>query len=374
MRRLALLAGLVALASAVVAAVAATPARPVGALARLPSVDNPGPRGVGVVAAWLAATGRPAAVLRPGDRGPGRADVWLLLGPTAPLPEADVRALLGHAEAGGLVVWAQGNGPQPALERALGTVRSRWTGGPTFTGLPGHPLLGGLELPAGGSGVGAAAAAARPLTGGAPPAAVSVPRGAGEILVLADAAPLDGGHAAALDALSLWVRLAARGRLVFDERWLAPPAPRPPRTAAALVGLQALLAAAALLLALAPRLGAVRPPPRAAGRRTARDYLEALAELSRRAGAGPALAAASWRRLRRRLEREAGVPARLADGEAALRLEARSAAAAEALRRGARALAAGGPAPLLGVGQAAADVEAGLRLGPGRFDSGQDRG
>ena len=72
------------------------------------------------------------------------------------------------------------------------------------------------------------------------------------------------------------------------------------------------------------------------------------------------MAIASWGRLRRRLEREAGVPARLPGEEAARRLEGRAPAAAAALRRGEGALAAPGPGQLLKVTQAAADLEEAL--------------
>lgn len=363
MRRLALAGALVVVGAAVVAASAAPPRRErSAAVARLPVAGNPAPRGVGAAAAWLEATGRAAGVAGRDLPAPGAGDVWLLLAPSAPLPERDVRAFLDHAAAGGLSVWALGAAPQPALERALRASRLPGAGERTVAGTPDHPLLAGLSLRVGGDGVASAAPGARPLTGpGGPPAAVAVPLGAGEVLLLASAAPLDNAHVAQADALSLWVRLAARGRLVFDERWLTPaPAPAPLRRAG-LAALQAGLAALALLLALGLRHGAVRPPPPPGSRRTARDYLEAVAALSRRAGAEPALAAASWRRLRRRLEREASVAARLPDEEAARRLEGRAAPAAAALRRGAAALAAGGPGQLLGVTRAAADVEAALR-------------
>jgi hypothetical protein len=161
--------------------------------------------------------------------------------------------------------------------------------------------------------------------------------------------------------------------VVFDERWLAPGgaaaagrggAASPAATAALALG-QALLAALALLLALAPRHGAVRPAPAsaAAGRTTA-GYLAALAALYRRSGAEPALAEDAWRRLRARLERAAGVPARLGDAAAAEALSARWPAAAAALRRGAAALDRGGPGLLLEVARAAADAEAGLGAPP----------
>lgn len=367
MRRpgLGLLGALVLVAAALIATSASTsaPRRLRGAAASRPVAANPAGRGLAAAVAWLEATGRPVAVLGPGEEAPAPGDVWLLLAPVAPLPRAEAERLLDHAARGGLAVWALGPSPQPALERALGAARSPGRGERTSAGVPGHPLLGGLALGVGRDGVTSSAPGAHPATGPeAPPAAVSVPVGRGEVLLLGDPAILDNAHLPESDALSLWVRLAARGRVVLDERWGAPADGGAGRTAgvAALVGLQALLAALLLLLALGRRHGAVRPLPAPASRRTARDYLAALAALSRRAGAEPALAAASWRRLRRRLEREAGVPARLPDEAAARRLSGRP-GAAEAVRRGAAALRAEGPGQLLAVTRAAADAEAALR-------------
>jgi hypothetical protein len=361
-RRLTLLGALVMLVAAVLATSLAAPRRELDAAqARRPSATNPTPRGLKAAAAWLDATGRAAAVVGPSDAAPGPGDVWLLVAPAATLPAAEAEAFLAHAARGGLSVWALGRAAQPVLERALRASRVEGGGERTATGLPGHPLLEGLALRVGGSGVASDAPGARALTGpDAPPAAVSVPLGRGEVLLLAGPEPLDNRRVAEADALSLWVRLAARGRLAFDERWLEPASAGSPRALPALLGLQALLAALALLLSLGRRHGAVRPAQAAGARRTAHDYLASLAALSRRAGAEPALASAGWWRLRRRLEREAGVPARLDDEAAARRLEGRGAAAA-ALRRGAAALLAGGPGQLLAVTRAAADVEEALR-------------
>jgi len=365
-------AGLAALALVAAAVLAGSPGpgrRRGGPLARLPSAESPGPRGLAAAAAWLGATGRPWSRLAAPEDAPPPGATWLVVAPARPLGEADAGALLAHAARGHLVVWALGDAPQPALEAALGARRLPGRGGGerTVAGAPGDPLLEGLTLRTDEAGVASDRPGAREAATGAPgepPAAVTVPVGRGAVLLLAGPAALDNAHLAAGDALSLWVRLAARGPIAFDERWLAParPAPAaPPGRAAALAALQALLAALALLLALGQRLGAVRPPPAPAARRTARDYLASLAVLYRRSGAEPALAADAWRRLRGRLERDAGIPSRLDDGEAALRLAARWPGPAEAMGRGAAALARGGPGTLLEVTRAAADVESGLR-------------
>lgn len=373
MRRLALLGAAVALVT-VVASTAVAPRRELDAArTRLPSAGNPGRRGLGAAAAWLEATGRPFTV-RGGEPGqappaageapgppPAPGSAWLLVAPRVALPAEFAAAFLDHAARGGLVLWVLGPVPQPALEAALQVRRAPGGVTPAGAGQPGHPLLGGLLLRGGGEGVLSTHPGARPAAGpGEPGEAVAIAIGRGEVLVLGGPALLENDGLGEADHLSLWVRLSARGPITFDERWLPPtgvaaPSPRLPL----LVAGQASLACALLLLALGLRHGAVRPPP-ATARRTAADYLGSLAALTRRAGAEPALAAASWARLRRRLEGRRGPPAHLPAPEAAARLEAHAPEAAAALRRGEAACARPGPGQLLAVTQAAADVELAL--------------
>lgn len=361
-----LLAGLFGVALLLVAVVA-TPPRSDASLARLPSTESTGGAGVGAAARWLAATGRRFHRLGPGDDDPARGETWLLLAPARPLDEPAVTALLGRAWEGGLVVWALGNGgeaAQPALARRL-SVRSLPGGEERSAGpLVPHPLFDGLSLRVGGAAVTSGSPGAIPVLGEADrPAAVSIPMGRGELLLLAGTELLDNRHIDKQGSLSLWVRLAALGPIAFDERHLrgarpASGAGTPPGLSLGLqLGLVVLLLAAALL----PRLGAVRPPPLEAAGRTTRDYLASLAELYRRAGAEEELAAATWRRLRQRLEVQAGVGASLPGEEAAVWLELRDPAAAGPLRRGEAALARGGPGLLLEVARAAADVETARR-------------
>jgi hypothetical protein len=354
-------------AGLLVAAVLATPPRGDPALARFPSVRSTSGPGVGAAARWLTATGRPHRVILDDAEPPRPGEVWLLLAPAEPLGDRQVTAVVDHAAAGGLVVWAlgeAGEARQPALARRL-AARRLPAGGPARPHVAGtHPLFDGLTLPAGGGGVASDAPGARAVLGDpGRPAAVAIPVGLGEVVLLPGPELLDNRHVGQGDALSLWVRLAARGPLAFDERRLRPAAAglversSPPVLLALQLGLLVLLLAAAAW----PRLGAVRPPPPAGTGRTTHDYLASLADLYRRAGAEPELAAATWGRLRRRLEREAGVAAGLPAEEAALRLAAGAPAAAEPLRRGAAALARGGPGLLLEVARAAADVEASRR-------------
>ena len=362
------LAVAVALGAGLLAAVVVTSApRGDPALVHHPSTESTGNAGVGAAARWLAATGRPYRRLVGDAARPAAGEPWLLLAPAVALDEREVNALIHHARTGGLVVWALGDDAearQPALSRRLAARRLPGGGDRTVTSLAPHPLFDGLALRAGGAGVASGAPGAVAVLGDAErPAAVAIPFGRGEVVLLAGPEPLDNRHVAQADALSLWVRLSARGPIAFDERFLrlAPAGSRERTGPGALAGLQLGLLALLLAAALWPRLGAVRPPPPERTGRTTRDYLAALAALYRRAGAEPELAASTWRRLRLRLERDAGVAAALSDEEAARRLDQAAPRAAEPLRRGAAALTAGGPGLLLEVARAAADVEAARR-------------
>jgi hypothetical protein len=367
MKRLALLVALVAVAALVIATSASGPrSAQLDRRSRLPGVANPGRAGLAAAAAWLAATGRASSVTTRAGAPPAPGQVWLLAAPAAPVPAADAAAFLSHAAAGGLSVWALGAERQPQLEALLQARRVAGRGERTVAGLPDGGPLAGLVLRAPGDGVVSTRPGARPATGpDDPPAALLWPVGRGEVLLLAGTELLDNARIVEADHLSLWVRLAARGPIVFDERWLRPEAVPTPLRLPLLVGGQALLAALLLVIALGWRHGAIRPPPAAGARLTARDYLATLAALSRRAGAEPELAAAAWRRLRRTLEREAGIPARLSGQAAAARLSARAPEGAAALQRGEVALRHPAQGQLLAVTRAAADVEGAL----GSFDT-----
>jgi hypothetical protein len=323
-----------------------------------PSALSTGGRGLAAARMFLAATGRaPLRLESPGDRPPPRA-VLLLAAPAAELEGAEADAIVAHARAGGTVVWMAGPVRQPALEQRLG-VRARAAYGPRLaTPLAPHPLVEGLALPVGSGSVEADDPVAFPVLGsGALVSAISIPAGAGEVLVLSGAEVLANERVGESGAASFLVRLAARGPVVFDERWLLPrdrPAPSSARALAA-AALQALLAAGVWLAARARRLGAIRPPPAGGRGRTARDYLASLAGLYRRAGAEGELALATWRRARRALERRTGIPARLPGEDAASRLARRSAPAADALRRGETAVGSGRGA-LLATCRAADDL------------------
>jgi hypothetical protein len=344
----------------------------------LPSAASTGARGLAAARAFLAETGRPPLRLEDPDAGaPPPGATVLLAAPRAALSDDEGAALVAHAAAGATVVWMAGPVRQPALERRVGVRPVPGYGDRSSEPLAPHPLLDGLRLPAGGGVVEGGGPGALPVLGAAGAldraVGVSVAVGRGEVLVLAGPEPLQNDGLADGDGLSLLVRLATRGRVVFDERWLRPrEASRGPGAGRglALAAAQALLAAAVLLAARGRRLGAIRPPPPEGGGRTARDYLASLAVLYRRAGAEDELARAAWARARRRLERTAGVAARLSAGAAHARLAPRSPAAAEALLRG-EAAVRGGRGALGEALRAAHDLEAGLRRGAGRGGGGR---
>ncbi|HSM91423.1 MAG TPA: DUF4350 domain-containing protein [Anaeromyxobacteraceae bacterium] len=362
-------AGCAALALVAAAGVVANRRQRAQELSPLPTVGNGGPRGLAAARAWLAATQRASRVLRVGDT-PRGGEVLLLVAPGAPLDAQAAEALLSHAERGGLLVWAMGSAPQPALERRLGVWRGARSQDPEERVAPPlapHPLFDGLALRTGGASLRAEREVALPVAGDTDhPFAASIPVGAGEVVVLAAPDALENYRLAQGDNLALLARLAAAGPIAFDERHLPAPGAGGPRrgTRAAAFAAQALLAAAALLLALGRRLGAVRASAVPPGGPTARDYLASLAGLYRRAGAEGELRAAAWRSLRRGLERRVGIAARLPDDQVASRLARRSPAAARAFERGLAALRQpAGEGSFVAVARAAGAVDAALEAG-----------
>jgi hypothetical protein len=314
---------------------------------RLASPDNPGAHGAAALWEWLEATGR-----RP-LRGPPHIarDVPVVPAPPAPLDADEVDALLAHARAGGLVIWAAGPpGSQPELAQRLRVARARGEREPeAAVPLAPHHLVDGLSLSVSGASVESEAPGALPVAGGPGFTSVlSIPVGRGEVLVLAGADLLENRRLERGDNLLFWARVSDRGRPAFDEQhWIALP---PPRAASSLglllFGAQAVLAALALGWARGRRMGAVRPPPPAAASRTAADYLASLGSLYRRARAERELGAAAWGAHRLRLQRRAGIAARLPDGAAAERLAALSPEAAGLFREAARIARQGAASPV----------------------------
>ncbi len=218
-------------------------------LSPYPGVENPGPRGLAALHAWLTETGRAPLVLSsPGDRPP-RGAVLVLAAPLNEIEAADAEALLGHAARGGLLVWAMGaEGSQPELERRLQASRPRSLRpapleAPALPIAP-HPLLAGLSLRGGGDSVASRLPGALPVAGVVDGAtlfatAVSVPWGRGEVLLLESTELLQNSRLALADNLELWARLAARGPVAFDERFLLPRTGASPPSRRALAALLA---------------------------------------------------------------------------------------------------------------------------------------
>jgi len=310
------------------------------ALSPLPSTANTGPAGLAAARALLLARGDAAPVLRRGTAPPPGA-VVVVAAPASTLEEQDLDPLLEHVARGGTLVFAAGPAPQPVLEERLRVRLLPAPGTRMAVPLAPHPLVAGVVLPVGEGQVTTANPEALPISGSRDQTSVlAVPWGRGEVLLLSGPEPLSNERLTEGNALSFLVRLAARGPVAFDERWLTSraAAPAPPAALGVIIA-QALRAGGAFALARGRRLGAIRPPPAEAGGRTARDYLRSLAALYRRAAAEGELSRAAWRRARRGLELRAGIPARLSDDDAALRLAARSPASAAAFARGRTALA-----------------------------------
>jgi hypothetical protein len=324
----------------------------------LPSASSTGPRGLAAARMFLAATGRHAVRLADERDVPPRGAVVLLAAPRGALEDVDAAALLAHVRAGGTLVWMAGPGRQPALERTLSVRALASRAVRTAVPLAPHPLLAGLELPAGAGEVETGRPDALAVLGAdALVTGLSLREGHGEVLVLSGTEPLENERIGEGDAVTFLTRLARRGPIAFDERWLVARDAPPSRAARglAVAAIQALVAAAVLLLARTRRLGAIRPPAAEGSGRTARDYLVSLAALYRRAGAEEELAQETWLRARRALERRTGIPSRLAPAEAASRLARRSPAAAEAFARAQAALGSG-PGALLATCRAADDL------------------
>jgi hypothetical protein len=331
---------------------------------RFASADNAGPHGAAALWEWLEDTGhRPL-------RGPPYSPraVPIVPAPPAALAAGEVEALLAHARAGGLVIWAAGApGSQPQLARLLRVTRTHGEREPEAAApLAPHPLVDGLALSVSGASVESEAPGALPVAGGPGFTSVlSIPVGRGEVLVLAGADLLENRRIERGDNLLFWARVSDRGRPAFDEEhWIALPPPRATSSLGLLLfGAQAVLAALALGWARGRRLGAVRPPAPPAASRTAADYLASLGSLYRRARAERELGSAAWAAHRLRLQRRAGIAARLPDAGAAARLQALSPEAAGAFREAAGIARRGAASPgeLLDLVRASARAEELLR-------------
>lgn len=325
-------------------------------------VRGTGPDGYAGLWRWAEATGRSPLRVEAAAEVPATA-VWILAAPDSALGPSAAQAVLGHARAGGLAVWALGSEPQPELEAALalhrrpGEARLAEVSGP----LAPHPLFRRLALRSRCEPLESDLPGALPVAGERGCAiALSIPLGRGEVLVLASDDFLANRSIALEDHLAFWARAAGRGPLAFDERAASRPRGHLPLGLVLLLA-QGALAAVLLAWAAFPRLGAVRPPPEP-GPSPSAGYLRSLAVLYRRARAEPELVRSAYESLRERLWRRAGVPERAPDEEAVRALAALSPEASRALAEAASAERGAGAraSDLLRVTRAASDLEVAL--------------
>lgn len=295
-----------------------------------PTVENHGPRGLAVLAAWLRDTGTDVRV---GEVAltelPSDVRTVVLPAPTAAeVTDAEVQALERFVSAGGtLIALMPRGGGQPKLKRWL----DAHTGDvPSMDDVPGVKDLGGatvaVKLKAGAL---AHASALRlsaeamvtldgldavPVTD--PPALWWWPLGKGEVWVAAGPDLAENARLELLDNAAFWAALGARGPVWIDEWHHRPPAGAPPPLQLVATALQGVLVALFFVAATGSRLGPPRGEPKRLHRSSA-EYVDAMAALTARAGVEAELVEALRARLRRTLHDALGVATTLSWDEAA---------------------------------------------------------
>jgi hypothetical protein len=257
-----------------------------------PTLDDRGPRGLGVLAAWLGPQ-RVRSWARPIDHLDRELRTFVIVAPTvAELTDAEVEVLQGWVKQGGTLVWLTSRTlPQPALGRWLPT-----SPGPTLP-LDGDPGLGDV----GGATVrvelnggpfrdlhALRVSAERTVQLGRDDAVPVAGRslwwlreGLGEVLVGAGPDLAENSRLELLDNAQLWRALAARGPMAFDDfHHQQAAAPRTPLTLALTLA-QLVVVGLAFIAVFGSRLGPVSPsaPPQP---RAAVEYVRAMAALTRR--------------------------------------------------------------------------------------------
>lgn len=284
----------IALGVALVAALAVTFAaqRP-GSDSPVPLTTNQGPRGLAVLAAWLAERGADVRTLdEPLDALPADARTLVLAAPAlAELDEAEVGLLDRFVQGGGTLVYLAPRGaPQPALNRWLGVL-----GGPTapLNELPGVTDVGGSTVQvsrAAGALTGVTTlriSAERTVVLNAPDALEVAEHGAlwwrklgaGQVWVGAGADLAENARLELADNARFWRQLPTP--IVFDELHHRARVSALPVNVTVTV-LQLLFLAALFVWANAVRLGPPRDPLAPPGASTM-DYVRAMASLTRNA-------------------------------------------------------------------------------------------
>lgn len=331
---------------------------------RVPSATNPGPRGLAVLAGWLADTGVDVRLGEaPLTELPPEVRTVLVAAPTAAeLSEDEVAALGRFVEAGGtLVALLPRGGGQRALRRWL---KAQTGDVALMDEVPGVKDLGGatmtVKFPA--SALANARAlrlsaeamvalddeAAVPVTD--PPALWWRALGRGELWIAAGPELAENARLELLDNAAFWAALGARGPMWIDEfHHRAPPGAPPPLHFLA-TALQGALVALLFVAATGSRLGPPRDEPQRVHRASV-EYVEAMAALTARARVEPELVAVLRSRLRRALHDALGVGVGLPWPEAA-RLAAERSRLEEA-----RVLAVGATTDFLALSRLVAELE-----------------
>ncbi len=298
----------------------------------VPSIENPGPKGLKALATYLAERGHPVrAWSRRLTELPADVKVLVIAAPTArKIDPEEVEALGDFVTRGGTLVYLAsapslaapaaarcGARPPRGAERRSRSHR----GGSVRLDGHGHRVRGrarGRDLAPDQS-----RSSLRSEHPGALPVATShghpwalVRRsGSGEQWTFAGPDVAENRRIELLDNLRLWENLSARGPIAFDE-WHHHPSPIAPMSNALYAVLaQGLLCAIAFALSR-QRLGPAREIP-FERQRSIREYLEAFAALTRRARIEPQLVGEELARLRLALHERAGIPISASAEEAA---------------------------------------------------------
>lgn len=316
MRRGPIIIGALVLLSLVVSLAAQEP----GSDSPVPSITNPGPRGLAALATWLKEAGvQVIAHDAPLTRLPPEARVVVIAAPAGEeVRDDEVEALKGFVEEGGTLIYlVPRQAPQPSLNRWL-EVRAGPV--PPLVTEPGLEDVGGTSVsvtfPAG------LLEGAKQLRLSADRAltvsdehAVAVTRestvwwerrGKGEVWLSAGPDLAENARLELADNAVFWGHLAGRGPIVFDEFHQHRGATAVPVNLL-VTGLQLAFLAVLFLWARAPRLGPVRDAP-ATWHRSSLEYVTAMASLTRNAGVEGEVVVALKAEFRRFLREVAAIP------------------------------------------------------------------
>lgn len=291
----------------------------------VPSVHNRGPQGLAVLYRWLEAGGRVGTTEAPLTSIPEETTTLVLAAPSAaPVSPEEVASLRDFVGRGGTLVYlASRPRRQPDLERWLGV--SEGPALPAVLRDEGDPLgATALVRVQGGLTHGVRALRLRAeRTVAVADGLMVAERGAlwlrrhgrGEVWVASGADLAESARLELLDNAAFWANLEARGPLLFDEGHHRAGPDEPQALHVWGLALQLSLVAVAFIAARGARLGPPREGPRSA-HRSALEYVDAMAALTRSAGLDHELVHALKERARQLASQRAGVPLELSWDEA----------------------------------------------------------